>query len=64
MSVPKLQAKPDLPVAPEPQSKIEKCLDQAIKIVQKAKELVWELKELAIALIILWVLIKHAGPLF
>lgn len=63
MSVPKLQAKPDLRL-PESPSKIEKCLDQAIKVVRKAKELVWELKELAIALIILWVLIKHAGPLF
>jgi hypothetical protein len=64
MSVSELQAKPDLPVASESQSKIEKRLDQAIKVVRKAKELVWELKELAIALIILWVLIKHAGPLF
>jgi len=64
MSVPKLHAKPDLSVPPESPSKIERFLVEAIKVVRKAKELVWELKELAIALIILWVLIKHAGPLF
>ena len=64
MSAPKLQAKPDPSGPPAPQSKIERRLDQSIKVVRKAKELVWELKELAIALIILWVLIKHAGPLF
>jgi hypothetical protein len=64
MSVPERQAKPDPPVPAEPPSKLERILDRAIKVVRKAKELVWELKELAIALIILWVLIKHAGPLF
>ena len=64
MSVPKPQAKPDLSVSSESPSKIERCLDRTIQVVRKTKELVWELKELAIALIILWVLIKHAGPLF
>lgn len=64
MSVLERQVIPDPPNSSEPPSKIERCLDRAIKVVRKTKELVWELKELAIALIILWVLIKHAGPLF
>jgi hypothetical protein len=64
MSVPKHRGKPDPPISSESPSKIERDLDRAIQIVRKTKELVWELKELAIALIILWVLIKHAGPLF
>ena len=64
MSVPERRAKPSFPVSTESHPTIDKVFDRAIHVVRRTKDLVWELKELAIGLIILWVLIKHAGPLF
>lgn len=43
---------------------IDYIFDRAVHVVRRSKELVWELKELVIALLILYLLIKHAGPLF
>jgi hypothetical protein len=52
-----------LPVQPEFYPKIDYIFDRAVHVVRRCKELVWELKELVIALLILYLLIKHAGPL-
>jgi hypothetical protein len=64
MSVPEIQSKPKPPASRKSHPTIDKVFDCAIHIVRRTKELVWEVKELAIALIILWLLLKHAGPLF
>jgi len=63
MSLPERQTKPGFPVH-QSYPQIDYVFDRVTHTVRRTKELVWELKELAIALIILWVLIKHAGPLF
>ena len=63
MSVPEDQTKPGFPVH-QSDSKIDYVFDRAIHIVRRTKDLVWELKELAVALLILYLLIKHASPLF
>jgi hypothetical protein len=63
MSIPERQVKSGLPVH-QSYSKIDYVFDRAIHIVRRTKDLVWELKELVVALLILYLLIKHAGPLF
>jgi len=64
MSVPERRAKPNFPVSRESHPVIDKVFDCTIHTVRRTRELVWELKELAVALIILWALLKHTGPLF
>lgn len=64
MSVPELQSKPGGPVPRESYPLIDYVFDRAVHIVRRTKELVWELKELAIALLILYLLIRHAAHLF
>ncbi|HKS10507.1 MAG TPA: hypothetical protein VJS13_13235 [Pyrinomonadaceae bacterium] len=64
MSAPELQTKPTGPVSRESYPLIDYVFDRAVHIVRRIKELVWELKELAIALLILYLLIRHAAHLF
>ncbi|HXQ69257.1 MAG TPA: hypothetical protein VN844_02160 [Pyrinomonadaceae bacterium] len=64
MSAPELQSKPGVPVQHESYRLIDYVFDRAVHIVRRTKELVWELKELAIALLILYLLIRHAAHLF
>lgn len=64
MSVPELQSKPAVPVPRESYPIIDFVFDRAVHIVRRTKELVWEVKELIIALLILYLLIRHAWPLF
>jgi hypothetical protein len=64
MSVPELQSKSGLPVPRESYPLIDYIFDRAIHIVRRTKELTWELKELAIALLILYLLVRHAWHLF
>jgi len=64
MSVPETQTKPRFPVSRESHSTIDKVFDCAIHTVRRSRELVWELKELAIAVLILYLLLKHAWHLF
>ena len=63
MSVPELQTKPAVTV-PSQYRVIDYVFDRAVHIIRRTKELVWELKELVIALLILYLLIRHAWPLF
>jgi hypothetical protein len=55
--LPELQ-KPAFPVSHESDQIIDKVFNCAIHTVRRTKELVWELKELAVALIILWALLN------
>ena len=64
MSAPELQSKPGVPVPRESFPLIDYVFDRAVHIVRRFKELVWELKELVIALLILYLLIRHAAHLF
>ena len=64
MSVPETQAKRGFPGSRESHQTIDNVFDCAIHMVRRSKELVWELKELAIALLILYLLLKHAWHLF
>ncbi len=58
--IPELQAKPSLSIPHQSFPKIDYVFDRAIHVVRRSKELMWESKELVVALLILVLLVKHA----
>ena len=58
--LPEVQGKPTLSIPRQSFPKIDYAFDCTIHLVRRTKELVWESKELVVALLILVLLIKHA----